>query len=175
MGDEETGEGRKKGETTEKKAAWRRAGHQMLITGCLRFNRQRHRSFDGERGDSLHECGHSYDRRKKNTAQHHLHIYTLAQAQNTLLICREAPVCLQSAGNDGDGVQKKTKKIYNPPQGNNLCDVGILNEGKDIHNICQIEKKSNSSIFFFNLPPVESLRRLRRHQKVPYLATPKDT
>lgn len=88
---------------------------------------------------------------KKNTAQHHLHIHTLALAQNTLLIRKEAPVCLQSAGNDGDGVQKKkTQKIYNPPQGNDLCDVGILNEGEDIHNICQTEKKeSNSSIFSF--------------------------
>lgn len=46
---------------------------------------------------------------EENTATS-LHIYTLAQAQNTLLICREAPVCLQSAGNDGDGVQRKKKR-----------------------------------------------------------------
>lgn len=37
--------------------------------------------------------------------------------------------------------RKKQKKIYNPPQGNDLCDVGILNEGEDIHNICQNEKR----------------------------------
>lgn len=37
--------------------------------------------------------------------------------------------------------KKLTKKIYKPPQGNDLCDVGILNEGEDIHNICQIGKK----------------------------------
>lgn len=128
----------------ENKAAGRWAGHQMLITGCLSFNRQRHRSVDGERGDSLHECGHSYDRRgrKKNTAQHHLHIYTLAQAQNTLLICRETPVCFAVCRKWRRRCpEKKQKKIYNPPQGNDLCDVGILNEGEDIHNICQIEKK----------------------------------
>lgn len=84
---------------------------------------------------------------------------------------------MQSAGNDGNSVQKKTERIYNPPQGNDLCDVGILNEGEDIHNICQVEKKGKviPLFFFLNLPPVESLRQLQRHQKVPYLATPKDT
>lgn len=73
------GKEERKEKQREKKAVEKNAGHQVLITGCLRFNRQRHGIFDGKRGDSLHECGHSYDRRgKKNRAQHHLHIYTLA-------------------------------------------------------------------------------------------------
>lgn len=83
--------------------------------------------------------------RKKNTAKHHLLIYTLAQAQNALLICRESLCSLQEM------TVSRKKKNYNLPLGNDLCDVGILNEGEDIHNICQIAKKkgSNSSIYLF--------------------------
>lgn len=141
---------------------------------------------DGERGDTLHQCGHSYDRRGKKTKKkqktlQRLCIYTLWLRPKTRssFAGRLQSVCsLQEMTATVSRKKKKKnyKKMYNPPQGNDLCDVGILNEGEDIHNICHIGKKreSNSSIFFFNLPPVECLRRPRRHHKVPYLATPMD-
>lgn len=60
--------------------------------------------------DTVMTGGGKKTKKKRKNAATSLHIYTLAQAQNTLLICREAPVCLQSAGNDGDGVQEEKKK-----------------------------------------------------------------